>query len=1044
MGTFYKGYDITKCDTIPEAMTEERAKCDAAATEYAKQVEAAPGYEPVIETWESWDESKGEPVYYAALYWNDTSGKVIAGDGAKQGPFDESKYQTIKKEYEKHAGNLPENVYGENIGTSYPQHCDAKCKAQRDANADEAAKLKQEAADDTKAHQQRTAKATADSQAAKEAKDKAAEEQKKKEEEAAKELGETRIAYREQCLLMSQIATLTKFKKDNETSKQMPYPGGSGVNASLQVEGAPYAFINKLTQYPNFKYFFDMTNAETSNLMPMIRLFKISQDDDGSEAEVEFNFDSHASSNEVQNFIGDKNKRGFGVGIKDFTFSYVGSNPFSAKKSIEAKLTIFANSFDELLSCRGKGKCGEGDASFADRASSYRYADLALKTGGKNLSSRQLQIEDVENNLSKLQFILKAVIGWAIPKNIPSANEAELLDALYNSYVTLFLTPTIHEFKIDEMGRVTFTLNYLAYIEDFFDQPNFDIFSDPVIAAKQKIRKIIFKNLTTQCKASEINELKETQADSINKEKKDNLKSLCTRLLANDKIKYFALSQEDMKQYQGKGVFFTPTSLNIITPAGTSEEEMKEAVNETVDDAKTDPNEKAKKDPADKNEFSKAMMDPKNTVLPFFYVSDLIDIILPGIDVRMTDVKGQLVQQQIHFKTNFPELSAKIDINSTDIRAEGMMLNKFDKQYKKFRVVLGPLEIVDPKSGTSSYISFGDLPISYKYFIEWLTDKMLKKDEEVYHLGKFLNDFFNNLVRNFLNDDTCFKIKSKQRVRLQQVVLTSYPIADTDEISEEIDMQTGSRLNIDSFPESSQPLLNISGPEGLPLSTAAGGKEINYLIFFAGRVMPLELMKGDREQDEDRGIFHYMLGKNRGIVKNISLSRTDAKYLKEVRFEQEGYDGLEQLREVYDATVDCYPLVNAFPGTYIYIEPRGFAPNSADFGSDIAFDLTKYGIGGYHMIWKSEHSFGIGRAESKIYAKWVAEKFYDSETSDQKSTDGLSTTSPSKCDALKADDPASSESEAPPTTFGATAQSDTVSSAPDAQTAQAQIRGGFR
>ena len=79
-----------------------------------------------------------------------------------------------------------------------------------------------------------------------------------------------------------------------------------------------------------------MTNAEISNLMPMIRLFKISQDDDGSEAEVEFNFESHASNDEVQNFIGDKNKRGFGVGIKDFTFSYVGSNPFSAKKSIEA------------------------------------------------------------------------------------------------------------------------------------------------------------------------------------------------------------------------------------------------------------------------------------------------------------------------------------------------------------------------------------------------------------------------------------------------------------------------------------------------------------------------------------------------------------------------------------------------------------------------------------------------------------------------------------------------------------------------------------
>ena len=95
-------------------------------------------------------------------------------------------------------------------------------------------------------------------------------------------------------------------------------------------------------------------------------------------------------------------------------------------------------------------------------------------------------------------------------------------------------------------------------------------------------------------------------------------------------------------------------------------------------------------------------------------------------------------------------------------------------------------------------------------------------------------------------------------------------------------------------------------------------------------------------------------------------AKTSAKYLKEVRFEQDGYDGLKQLREVYDVTVDAFPIVNAYPGTYIYVEPRGWSPSSN------SRELTELGIGGYHMIWKSEHFFAPGRAETKIYAKWVA------------------------------------------------------------------------
>jgi hypothetical protein len=96
---------------------------------------------------------------------------------------------------------------------------------------------------------------------------------------------------------------------------------------------------------------------------------------------------------------------------------------------------------------------------------------------------------------------------------------------------------------------------------------------------------------------------------------------------------------------------------------------------------------------------------------------------------------------------------------------------------------------------------------------------------------------------------------------------------------------------------------------------------------------------------------------------------------------------------VYDVQIDAFASVQTFPGTYIYIDPRGFDP-SMHVDND-GFDLTDMGIGGYCMIIRSEHEFGEGYANSTIHAKWVAA--VDSANSDStvKSTDIRS--SPGKC-----------------------------------------------
>ena len=68
----------------------------------------------------------------------------------------------------------------------------------------------------------------------------------------------------------------------------------------------------------------------------------------------------------------------------------------------------------------------------------------------------------------------------------------------------------------------------------------------------------------------------------------------------------------------------------------------------------------------------------------------------------------------------------------------------YKKNFARFRILMGPVEVVHqrPDEGMmSTFVNFGDIPVSVKYFVEWLATKVLQRNEVHYPLTKFLNDF---------------------------------------------------------------------------------------------------------------------------------------------------------------------------------------------------------------------------------------------------------------------------------------------------------------
>jgi len=853
-----------------------------------------------------------------------------------------------------------------------------------------------------------------------------------------------KVLFREQCFLLSFINIIANYKKNNE-NRLLTYKAGGSVkgsdigaasggfkikkrvpyyvdptwslepdyigNACLQLDGNPYGMLNHLTQHPSLPTLWDIRNHELSNLQPYIRLYKVEFDDGGNEREHEIRFDSHMKK-EVLDMFKSKSVRGVGVGLQHFNFTYDGSNPFSAKKSIKAQLKIFANTFDELVQDRG----------------GYKYTDLAMKTSNTRSENTSCDINaryiEVNDELSQLNFRLKAVVGWSVPNGEFAAMRDDVKDAIYNSFITLNLTPTVHNFDFDDMGRVTFTLNYLAYAEDFYDATAYNVFANADMTVQRLRRQLGMQHYRKVCEDKQLESLKKEHAAAVDEEQRTSISTLMRQLINRDRIYYINVPYEHVINFLDNGPF---AEYNPEGGTGTggihgdsfvlSNSQHNTVVAKAVDVTLTEMRDVQKSDGAsfsteDEGQIAAALVaiDPNSNNVSFFYLSDLLDIAMENIELELRELPKKI-----------RVLGGGID--RCTLQDKARQYEKYLQNFKRFRVVLGPVEFVKPRmqNGTmSNFVNFGDVPISVKYFLEWIADRMLRKEETLYSLTRFLNDLLNNLVNDFLNKDDCFRYNIKQKVRVNQAVLTShsnFSLKSTDPESGGVGGQpldeftnlihnrrTKIKLNVKGTKKPwmfsprvalnhlPMPALNISGRRGSAIVHPTVREEMNYFVFFAARTMPTELMNGCKHRctqhtpdskgapsqkyvdpgDTSRGIFHYVLGRDRGLIKNIKLSKNNSKGLAEARFEKEGFDGMTQLRVVYDAEIDMYANVHAFPGTYIYIDPAGFAPGTRGMTVDSKpFDLTKLGIGGYFMVVRSKHEFSAGKAKTVIEAKWT-------------------------------------------------------------------------
>ena len=98
----------------------------------------------------------------------------------------------------------------------------------------------------------------------------------------------------------------------------------------------------------------------------------------------------------------------------------------------------------------------------------------------------------------------------------------------------------------------------------------------------------------------------------------------------------------------------------------------------------------------------------------------------------------------------------------------------------------------------------------------------------------------------------------------------------------------------------------------------------NYVFIYGDFADPFHSGRGNQTDDENDGIYHLHLGRDRGIVKNISFSKNNIPYHRESRMFNQGQAGLLQLSAVYDCEIKMLGNTLFLPGMEVFVNPYGF------------------------------------------------------------------------------------------------------------------------
>jgi len=524
---------------------------------------------------------------------------------------------------------------------------------------------------------------------------------------------EAKQKFLKQCLLMSRLGYLAELNtmqiqgKTNPIHSKKPYKGRLYLIDELDINKDKSSIINKLL-IPNKEAigpFLDIKPSEHASLVPKIRLVKV-YSSGGVLEEHEFKFPKHSNTNRVNNLSSPGVfDRGADFGVKEFSFSFDGTTPATAKNDITANLKLYFQSFQDFV----EKKAANGG---------HRYVDLLiLPAGDKGTKKGSGAASPLQYDPS--YYRIRADVGW----EAESAPNAAIKKAIQKINKTFYLNMVDHEIDIRDDGSVEINVSYRAYIETALKGTTLDALASR--EAREALAKVRGDyNKVLKKKACSLKELTSIRGQFLQIEenlRKNSFQSIIKRLIENNLMNYVQVAGESAVSFERTGFIVSPAIFVGDEPTAAGETIAK----------KSNPRDFSLK----QNKFKDVKLSNSgdNKFINYFYLADLLYVILECLYEPDT---GNINESYVAGTENFKFLLSSFQYTSA-----------FDQSQIES-------------------VNLGNIPISVELFNEWFTENVIKPERTSYPVMYFIRDLTKFLITEILLE-SCFKNDLDKRLQFK-------------------------------------------------------------------------------------------------------------------------------------------------------------------------------------------------------------------------------------------------------------------------------------
>jgi len=502
-------------------------------------------------------------------------------------------------------------------------------------------------------------------------------------------------------------------------------------------------------------------------------------------------------------------------------------------------------------------------------------------------------------------YRIRVDVGWMIDSTksdallgqIGQQGVTSLQNSIEKTNKSLYLNMVDHEIEFKETGAVEIKVNYRAYVESALKGTSLDALASVELRKTLENSRKLYNDVLKKkhCTKKELTDIRLQLLELERLIKKQSYQSIMKRIIDLDLMRYKIVSDKSQKiqQFLKTGIFTSPVEFE--NPASNPINNQGSSVS------------KAKSNNVEKYNLTKDSfrdLDPFNNhkTINYFFLGDLLYVILDSL-----------------------------------YEEDGVTSRK---NLENFKFILSSFQYEDlVRDGEIRTINLANIPISSELFNEWYTSNIIKLERQSYAIMYFIRDLCKYLISDILLDG-CFRRLDDNSLAFETGNFIGVSKDGVDPFSR--------------FVQNQKPVIDIGAlyGKGLPLKSNLGSiKELyNYItIFPVTPRLSSNLKLGKRLEDENKGIYHYQIGSNTGLVKRINFSKTDMQYIREARYFRNGYDGLMQLAAVYKVNLDMIGNSLYYPGMEVYIDPRSIG--GMDFNPSVQNSIAnKLGFGGYHIV----------------------------------------------------------------------------------------------